>query len=59
MASMTSKERRERYLESRRRGAARQHAQHVNGPKIDSYVRKVDIRAMVLDEDRERGRCTW
>lgn len=40
-------------------GAARQHAQHVKGPKVDSYERKVDIRAQVAAEDERRGRCAW
>ena len=46
-------------LESRRRGAAKQHAQHVSGPKVDRYERKVDIRAQIAAEDAERRRCTW
>lgn len=59
MTRITAAERREREMESRRRGAARQHAQHVKGPKVDSYERKVDIRAQVAAEDERRGRCAW
>ena len=46
-------------LESRRRGAAAQHAQRVSGPAVDRYERKVDIRAQVAAEDAERRRCRW
>ena len=46
-------------LESRRRGAASQHAQHVKGPIVDAYHRRVDIRAQVAAEDEQRRRCRW
>lgn len=59
MTDITAAERRRMTEESRRRGAAAQHAQHVKGPRVDRYERKVDIRAQVAAEDRERGRCTW
>ena len=52
--------RRERAIESNRRGARAQHAQHVKGPVVDRYERKFDIRAQVAAEDeRERRRCRW
>ena len=59
MTDITAAERRRMALESRRRGAAKQHAQHVSGPKVDRYERKVDIRAQIAAEDAERRRCTW
>ena len=57
--TITAEERRRMALESRRRGAAAQHAQRVSGPAVDRYERKVDTRAQVAAEDAERRRCTW
>ena len=57
--TITAAERRRMALESRRRGAAAQHAQHVKGPVVDRYERKVDIRAQIAAEDKERRRCRW
>ena len=57
--AITAEERRRMALESRRRGAAAQHARHVKGPIVDRYERKVDIRAQVAAEDAERRRCRW
>lgn len=56
---MNAQERRERQLESRRRGARAQHEQHVKGPRVDAYHRKRDIRAEIAAEDAERRRCKW
>lgn len=57
--TITAAERRRMALESRRRGAAAQHARHVKGPIVDRYERKIDIRAQVAAEDAERRRCRW
>ena len=57
--TITSEERRRMALESRRRGAAAQHARHVKGPIVDRYERKIDIRAQVAAEDEQRRRCRW
>ena len=47
--------------ESRARGAAAAHGPHSRHWKSghDAYFRKRDIRAEVMAEDAERGRCTW
>lgn len=45
MTDITAAERRRMALESRRRGAAAQHAQRVKGPRVDAYHRRRDIRA--------------
>ena len=57
--AITAEERRRMALESRRRGAAAQHARHVKGPIVDAYHRKVDIRAQVAAEDEQRRRFRW
>ena len=47
--------------ESRARGAAEAHGPHMRHWKSgrDAYIRVRDIRAEVMAEDEERGRCTW
>lgn len=46
-------------LDANRRGAAAATAAHNARDKRDVYHRVRDIRAEVMAEDRERGRCTW
>ena len=47
--------------ESRARGAAEAHGPRMRHWKSgsDVYHRVRDIRAEVMAEDRERGRCSW
>ena len=47
--------------ESRARGAAEAHGPRMRNWKSgsDVYHRVRDIRAEVMAEDRERGRCSW
>lgn len=59
MPDITAAERRRMTEESRRRGAAAQHAQRVKGPRVDAYHRKRDIRAEIAAEDAERRRRRW